>query len=690
MTRKDVKLSKTFKAEAAKAIFALSYFVFMYFFILLLAVLLTVACIYASFLTVQLFPHFITIVLAIGLSSVGFLVLIFLLKFIFNKKKTDASNLVEIKKAQEPKLFDLIGKLVNEVGTTFPKKVYLSTDVNASVFYDSSFWSMFLPIKKNLIIGLGLVNSVSEEELKAILAHEFGHFSQRSMKVGSYVYQINKVIFNMLYDNASYNDMVQRWGNVSGYFSFFITFTIKIIELIQDVLRECYAVVNKNYLSLSREMEFHADEIAASVTGYEPFKKALLRIALADASLNAVLNYYGNKIDDNIKSENIYLEQFHVMQVLGEVNNYTITNDLPNITLEEQNKFNKSKLVIKDQWASHPTIADRITRLEQTGFLSDAKTDTLANTLFTDPIAVQKQLTNHIFEMVHYPGEVKTNAALAFVEEYKHEIRSNSFGKIYNGYYDLKNPVEFDTQTVYLTSLDADFSALFSDEKVELVYTAVALQNDIETLKNIAERKLQLKTFDYDGRRFANKEALALIENLKSELETINEQIKRNDIRVYTYFLQLEQSQNGPKELESSYHAFFTFDSVYESKFDLYAQLFNRLQFVSETTTYEEITRNFEEVKPMEETLKQEINALLSDAALSTEIKQELRTELEKYTRETWQYFDGTVYLDEGLNLLFLAVNNYSFLLARKYFLMKKALLAYQEELQKKASSAIA
>jgi len=690
MTRKDIKLSRAFKAQATNAIFALCFFMFTYSIILLLGVALTILCIYGGLTIISVKPSFITLALGIGLSSMGILVLIFLVKFMFNSSKSDDANLVEINESQEPKLFNLIRELVQEVGTNFPKKVYLSSEVNASVFYDSSFWSMFLPVKKNLRIGLGLINTVTEEELKAILAHEFGHFSQRTMKVGSYVYNVNQVIFNMLYDNESYSALVQRWSNISMFFSLFVIIAVKINEGIQFILRKLYELVNKSYMGLSREMEFHADEIAASVTGYEPFKKALLRIALADASLNAVLNYYGNKIDDNIKSENIYLEQFHVMQVLGEVNNYTITNDLPNISLEEQNKFNKSKLVIKDQWASHPTIADRIARLEQTGFLSDAKTDTLANTLFTDPIAVQKQITNHVFQVVHYPGEVKTNAALAFVEEYKQEIRSNSFGKIYNGYYDLKNPVEFDTQTVEITSLDTDFSALFSDEKVELVYIAVALQNDIETLKNIAERKLQLKTFDYDGRRFTTKEALALIENLKSELETINEQIKHNDIRVYTYFLQLEHSQNRPKELESIYHAFFTFDHVYESKFDLYAQLLNGLQFVSETTTYEEIIRNFEEVKPMEEKLKQEINALLSDAALSTEIKQELRTELEKYTRETWQYFDGTLYLDEGLNLLFLAVNNYSFLLARKYFLMKKALLAYQEELQKTGSSAIA
>jgi Zn-dependent protease with chaperone function len=89
--------------------------------------------------------------------------------------------------------------------------------------------------------------------------------------------------------------LVQRWANVSGYFSIFVIIAGKINEGIQWILRKLYVVVNKNYLGLSREMEFHADEIAASVTGYEPLKNSLLRMALADLSFNNVLNFYNNK-----------------------------------------------------------------------------------------------------------------------------------------------------------------------------------------------------------------------------------------------------------------------------------------------------------------------------------------------------------------------------------------------------------
>ena len=59
-----------------------------------------------------------------------------------------------------------------------PHRVFVSHEVNACVFFNQSFWSLIIPAKKNLLIGLGLVNRLNLTEFKAVLAHEFGHFSQ--------------------------------------------------------------------------------------------------------------------------------------------------------------------------------------------------------------------------------------------------------------------------------------------------------------------------------------------------------------------------------------------------------------------------------------------------------------------------------------------------------------------------------
>lgn len=681
MKKKEVKLTAEFKIQAIRAVISICFFIIAYISILLLAIGLTALCIIGSLLLVSLKPTFITIAFGIGLTSLGILILIFLLKFIFSTHKVDNSHLVEINESQEPKLFSMINEIVHEVGTTFPKKVYLSSEVNASVFYDPSFWSMFFPLKKNLQIGLGLVNTVSKVELKAILAHEFGHFSQRTMKVGSYVDNVNQIIFNMLYENESYENLIESWANLSGIFSFFVVIAVRINEGIQWIIKKLYEVVNKSYLGLSREMEFHADEIAANVTGYEPLKKSLLRMSLADNSFNNVLDYYNGKVSENIKSDNLYRDQTAVFHFMAEVNSLNIANGLPDISLEEQSRFNKSKLVIKNQWDSHPTIDERIKRLEKTGITIEDNSDVLANTIFTNIVELQKQLTIKMFESISYEGETKVISFDKFIEEYKQASLSDLFSNIYNGYYDYKNPTYFDLSEEKLFDDGTTVNELFSDEKVDMVYSAIGLQNDIETLKNISNNTISIKTYDYNGVRYKRKKSQELIEKLKIELENINEKIKINDADIYKYFLNIENQQSKPKKLKCLYNEFFEFDKTFDVKFEIYNKLINELQFVNTDTSFEEIRINFNRIKSLEVVLKQEITQIFSDNIYTSEITQEIKHNLMQYTSKTWDYFIGTNYYEENLKILYLAIHNFAYLLSRKYFLLKKAILKYQEEL---------
>lgn len=681
MKQPKVKLSAEFKTHATKAILAITFFVVTYCIILLLALALAGLCILAGGLIIAAKVMFITLMLGIGLASLGVLVLIFLLKFIFKSHQSDRSHLVEISQADEPALFQMIDEIVREVKTSFPKKVYLSTDVNAAVFYDSSFWSMFLPVEKNLQIGIGLVNTVSSEELKAILSHEFGHFSQRTMKVGSMVYNLNQVIFNMLYDNESYEKLIIKWASVSGYFSIFVAGAVKINAGIQWILRRLYEVVNINYMGLSREMEFHADAIAASVTGYEPLKSALLRMSLADNSFGEAINFYNGKIADNLKSENIYRDQAAVLQFLAEVNNFPVINELPEVSLEEQSKFDKSRLVIKDQWASHPTVKERIQRLESTGFTAQHPAPTLANQVFKNITQTQERLTSKLFEAVEYGQEAQFISFDNFRREYQSSIHSNAFSKIYNGYYDNKGIAPSSADPVQLTDASLDVKDLFSDAKVDLVYTANALQNDRDTLKNIASNTLQVKTFDYDGVRYKRKDADRLLERLDRELEELNGQITANDRQIYAWFKKAEQDQSLLPRLESLYQAYFAYEKELNDRYEFYTAFMNDLQFVHVTTPFDQIRTNLASLLPREQFLKSAITQQLSDPVIQGDITREIRENLEMYTSQTWEYFTGSTYEDQNLGMLSRALHNYAYLLYRKHFLMKKNLLAYQEKL---------
>ena len=164
----------------------------------------------------------------------------------------------------------------------------------------------------------------------------------------------------MLYDNESYEKSVQSWANTSNYSIIFMGISITVVRGIQWILRKTYDVVNISYMSLSREMEFHADEIAANIVGSEPMKNSMLRMSLADESYNEVLNFYSGKISEAITTDNIFPKQFFIMTFLAAKNKIENLHGIPNVTFQNLDRFNKSKLVIKNQWASHPSSEERL------------------------------------------------------------------------------------------------------------------------------------------------------------------------------------------------------------------------------------------------------------------------------------------------------------------------------------------
>src|SRR5690349_15261900 len=303
----------SFKREVSKVLGSIFLFFLVYLVMVLLSVGLAIACFYGGVMLIVNVPRLITILIGIGIIGLGAMVFIFLIKFIFAVSKFDRSGSIEITQTDQPELFEFIRQLTRDTHTPFPKKIYLSTDVNACVFYDSSFWSMFFPVRKNLQIGLGLVNCLNISEFKAVMAHEFGHFSQRSMKLGSFVYNVNRIIYNMLYENKDYTSSLQSFARASGYFAFFVSITVQIVRAIQSVLKAMYGVINKNYLSLSREMEFHADCVAASVAGGNNLSSALKRVELGNTCYNITLQKCDEIYKEKQVSKNIYRNQVVVL-----------------------------------------------------------------------------------------------------------------------------------------------------------------------------------------------------------------------------------------------------------------------------------------------------------------------------------------------------------------------------------------
>jgi hypothetical protein len=122
-------------------------------------------CGYIGYRLVSIRVSIFTVVVGIILIAFGFMFFLFLVRFIFSKHKEENPYRIRVFKEDHPELFKLIEEVADEVGTHVPRKVFLVQHVNATVFYNSNFWSLFVPVRKNLDIGLGLINSLSLSEL---------------------------------------------------------------------------------------------------------------------------------------------------------------------------------------------------------------------------------------------------------------------------------------------------------------------------------------------------------------------------------------------------------------------------------------------------------------------------------------------------------------------------------------------
>jgi Zn-dependent protease with chaperone function len=122
-----------------------------------------------------------------------------LLRGLFRTSQTYHELLVEINETDQPTVFAFLQRLCEELEAPFPHRVFLSPEVNAAVFGRTSILSLFLPARRDLVIGLGLVNALNLTEMKAVLAHELGHFSQKSTRLTRYIYTVNPIMADIVY-----------------------------------------------------------------------------------------------------------------------------------------------------------------------------------------------------------------------------------------------------------------------------------------------------------------------------------------------------------------------------------------------------------------------------------------------------------------------------------------------------------
>lgn len=674
-------ISKEYKKEVTNSVFLIVLFFLVYSTLILLSVALIIVLGYFAYQIITFKFTYWTIIIGAGIFSIGIFIFIFLVKFIFSSFKDDNNLMIEINREHEPELFQLIDDVVEDVGTQKPKKVFLSPDVNAFVSYNSAFWSMILPIKKNLTIGLGLINSTNVSELKAILAHEFGHFSQRSMKVGSYVNQANKIIHSTLYDNEGFNDILNKFANTHALIFLFAKFSFMIITGIKWILQKTYEFLYKKHMSLSRQMEFHADAIAATVVGREVNKSALLRLDLSEMALSSSVNFYRNH-PENYNTKNIFENQSSLMHFYAGEFRHPIVNGLPKIDLDDLNRYNNTKLIIEDQWASHPTMQQRIEKIQKLNIPSENIDYRLATSILKHLDKYEETLTKKLLSANEIKNGDHFISNVHFLEKIELEETNYKFPEIFNSYYNQKNPPLIcldDLKTAPVDLIKTDF---FNDEKVNLVFEKTTVESEIEILEAIKLKQYEIKTLEYNGKRYFANEAGKVKLIAEQRLKILNAEIEENDLN-FLHFLASETDSTTRTILNERIKNYLKTEESFEKYSATFQKFLPYVSFMSTILPVEEIRKKRFELIEHEKDFKEMLTEFLYTSEFKTSINAEALTLFQTYIDAKNKYFEFDRYIDSELQMLSDIFDKLTETLSSHFFNTKKDLLDYEADLYK-------
>ncbi len=327
---------------------------------------------------------------------------LFLMKALFKWRREKDESRLEITEQDQPELFGFIRRICADTKAPFPYRIFVTPEVNAAVFYNRSLLSLILPVKKNLLIGLGLVNGLNLSEFKAVLAHEFGHFSQSSMRLGSYVYMANRVIYDLVYHRDALDDLLAKARRTNiriAIFAYLITF---VLWALRQVLQVAFKLINFFERALSRQMEFHADLVAVSVTGSDSLIHALKKLDFVNDCQMQSFSDLKAAAEHKLYTHDLFYHQTraadHLRRSLAEPE-LGVLPALPADPSEKIQLFTKEadEDDSEGMWASHPSHYDREQNAKRR-YLRSVEDERSPWLLFRNPERLRQTVTERFYK----------------------------------------------------------------------------------------------------------------------------------------------------------------------------------------------------------------------------------------------------------------------------------------------------
>ncbi|WP_405095280.1 M48 family metallopeptidase [Micromonospora sp. NBC_01412] len=163
---------------------------------------------------------------------------------------------------QAPQLWQAVRELAERVGTREPDEIRLIAQTNAAVSEDAPLFGL-RDGQRTVVIGLPLLRTYTVDQLRAVLAHELGHYSGRHTATTVLAHRGRMMI-------------VETYQNTQD----------GLLSMVLSGYARLYVAVEQ---AISRQMEYEADRYAVAAAGRKAMTSALRELRVVTVAWDTYL-----------------------------------------------------------------------------------------------------------------------------------------------------------------------------------------------------------------------------------------------------------------------------------------------------------------------------------------------------------------------------------------------------------------
>jgi Zn-dependent protease with chaperone function len=205
----------------------------------------------------------------------------------------------------DPLLYAFVERIAAAVGAPAPSRIDVTTDVNASAGFRGGLFSA----SRNelvLTLGLSLVAGLNTRQLAGVLAHELGHFTQKSsIRLTTWMMRVS-MWFSRAADSQYWDYRFSRVANRMGGRLFLIAHLIRLtMKPSQWTFRGLLLIAYSVCGYMFRQQEFDADRFETRVGGSASFESTTRRLEVLNVAYRGAIGdlqygYGEGRLGDNL------------------------------------------------------------------------------------------------------------------------------------------------------------------------------------------------------------------------------------------------------------------------------------------------------------------------------------------------------------------------------------------------------